>query len=239
LLVVLNTFQKDKSHGLDGWTVEFYLDFFELIGEDLLRVVEEVRLLRKVPGSINSTFIALIPSLIIVESFNGFRPISLCNCVYKIISKIIAIRLKPILSRFISPEQFGFLEGRQIHEAIGSAQEGLHTIKLSQSPIAVIKLDLSKAYDRVSWLYLQLLLIHLGFSLPLVKWIMGCVSSTLFVVLINGSTSSFFKPSRGLRQGFPLSPYLFLLVAEGLSRLIKEAKRQRKLSALRWGGVNH
>jgi hypothetical protein len=79
------------------------------------------------------------------------------------------------------------------------------------------------------------MLIHLGFSLPLLKWIMVCVCSTLFVVLINGSTSSLFKTPRGLRKGFPMSPYLFLLVIEGLSRLIKEAERQRKLSSIKVG----
>jgi len=103
LLVVLNTFQKGKSPDLDGWTTEFYLDLFHLNGEDLLRVVEEVRLSRKVTRSINSTFISLIPKSTCSKSFNDFRPISLCNCVYKIIYKIIVIRHKLILSRFISP----------------------------------------------------------------------------------------------------------------------------------------
>jgi len=87
------------------------------------------------------------------------------------------------------------------------------------------ELNLSKAYDRISLLYLGILLIHLGFSLPLVKWIMWYVSSTLFFVFINGFASSFFKPSRGLRQGYHLSSYIFLLVVEGISRLIKKAKR--------------
>jgi hypothetical protein len=203
LLYVLNSFKKDRSPGPDGWTVEFYIEFFDLLGEDLLRVVEEVRTSGRVPVSFNSTFIALIPKVDCPETFEGFRPISLCNCIYKIISKVIVVRLKTVLSEVISPEQFGFLKGCQIHEAIGSTQEGLHTIKTSHMPAAVIKLDLSKAYDRVSWLYLHLLLIHIGFSLPLVKWIMGCVTIVSFAILINGSTSNFFKPSRGLRQGFP------------------------------------
>jgi hypothetical protein len=142
-LISLNTFQNDKSFGQDGWTTEFYLEFFELIEEDLLRVVEEVTLLRKVLGSIKSSFIALVPKCNCLESFDGFRTISLCNCVYKIISKIIAIRLNPILSRLISLEKFGFLERRKIHEAIVSSQEGLHTT-LSQCLVVVIKLDLSK-----------------------------------------------------------------------------------------------
>jgi hypothetical protein len=122
-----------------------------------------------------------------------------------------------------------------IHLDHGSTQEGLHSIINSHSPATFIKLDLSKAYDKVSWLYVRLLLIHLGFSLPLVKWIMGCVTSATFLVLINGSTSSFFKTSRGLRQGFPLSPYLFLLVVEGLSRDIHDAIRLRLLQGVQVG----
>jgi hypothetical protein len=88
----------------------------------------------------------------------------------------------------------------------------------------VLKIDLSKAYDRVSWLYLRMLLSHLGFDLPFTNWIMSCISTVSFVVLINGVASSFFTVARGLRQGCPLSPLLFLLVAEGLSRAIIEAK---------------
>jgi hypothetical protein len=83
--------------------------------------------------------------------------------------------------------------------------------------------DLSKAYDRVSWLYLRLILIHLGFCHQFVVWVMNCITFASFVVLINGATSPFFRPGRGLRQGFPLSPLLFLLIVEGLSRLLKEA----------------
>jgi hypothetical protein len=89
---------------------------------------------------------------------------------------------------------------------------------------AVLKIDLSKAYDRVSWLYIRLLLTHLGFDVPFINWVMNCLTSTSFAFLINGSTSSFFSSERGLRQGCPLSPLLFLLVAEGLNRAISQAK---------------
>jgi hypothetical protein len=88
----------------------------------------------------------------------------------------------------------------------------------------VIKIDLSKAFDRVNWLYIRMLLIHLGFGVAFTNWIMGCLSSVSFSILINGSTSSFFKAERGVRQGCPLSPLLFLLVVECLSRFLNEAK---------------
>jgi len=120
-------------------------------------------------------------------------------------------------------EQFGFLEGRQIHEAIGVAQEGLNSIKSKQLRGAVLKIDLSKAYDRENWLYIRLLLTHLRFHIDFIRWVMSCMTSVSFVILINGAASPFFHVEQGLRQGCPLSPLLFLLLAEGLSRfLIKD-----------------
>lgn len=113
------------------------------------------------------------------------------------------------------------------------AQEALHSLKVKNLPGTILKLDLSKAYDRVSWLYLKMLLIPLGFNIGFIRWIMGCVTSTTFVVLINGAPSPFFKAERGLRQGCSLSPLLFLLVAEGLSKFLIEAVRRRELSELK------
>eukprot|EP00253_Pinus_taeda_P024074 PITA_24074 len=108
----LKWFKKEKSPGLDGWNIEFYIAFFDLIGKDLLRVVEESRSTGCLYNAINSTFIALIPKSDSPSSFDDYRPISLCNVLYKIISKIIANRIKPILSKHIAPQQFAFLEDR-------------------------------------------------------------------------------------------------------------------------------
>jgi hypothetical protein len=189
------------------------LGCFDVLGPDLLWVIEESRRKGHIHNPINATFIALIPKTDNPTSFEDFWPISLCNCLYKIISKVISRRLKVILSKHISGEQFGFLEGRKIHEAIGVAQEGLHNIKLKKLRATVIKLDLSKAFDRVNWLYIRMLLIHLGFGLEFVNWIMACLNSVSFSILLNGSTTTFFQAERGIRQGCPLSPLLFLLVA--------------------------
>jgi hypothetical protein len=112
LLEVLKGFTKDKSPGPNGWRIEFFIHFFDLVGEDLLEAVEESRKRGEVIRSLNSTFIALILKVKNPNSFSDFRSIALCNLCYKIIAKIIAIRIRPILSRSLSAKQLGFLKGR-------------------------------------------------------------------------------------------------------------------------------
>lgn len=110
---------------------------------------------------------------------------------------------------------------------LGIAQEGIQTVK-TKIPAANMKIDLSKGCDKVKWFFLRLLL-QMGMNLITVSWIMGCLSSLSFAVLINDSPSDFFDASRGLRQGCSISPFIFLIVAEGLTMLIKEARRLHDL----------
>jgi hypothetical protein len=117
---VLNSFAKDKSLGLGGWTVEFFIHCFDLVGDDLLALVEDSRLHGSVNKSLNVTFLTLIPKVNNPSSFRDYKPIALCNLCYKLISNIIANMLKPILSRSLLEEQLGFLKGRQILDAIGT-----------------------------------------------------------------------------------------------------------------------
>jgi len=141
-----------------------------------------------------------------------------------VVEKVIAKRINSIFSVTISREQFGFLEAKKIHEAIRVAREAIHGIKTRKSKGTILKIDLSNSYDRVSWLYIKLLLTHLGFEVPFINSVMSCISEVYFVVLINGVASHFFHVERGLRQGFLLSPLLFLLVAKGLNRALEVAK---------------
>lgn len=130
LLGILHSFQKDKSLGSNGLPTEFYLACFNTLGNDLLKVVEYSRSIGKILAAFNSTFITLIPKADNPSNFDQFRPILLCNNIYKTISKLIARILKDTLSNHICPKQFGLLKGRQIHEAIGLAQAGLHSIRM-------------------------------------------------------------------------------------------------------------
>ena len=115
------------------------------------------------------------------------------------ISKVVAQHLKPFVDKFISPQQFGFLKNRQISEPLAITQEILHTVKTKNRCALILKLDLSKDFDRVNWSYLRLILLQIGVPLVGVNWIMGCLSSTNFALLINGYPSSFFTASRGIR----------------------------------------
>ena len=138
----LHSFKKDRSPGRNGWPAKFYLHFFDLLGKDLLSAVDSTRVLGCVPPSLNSTFLALIPKKDKPTSFANFRPISLCNLLYKLISKVIAVRLKPHLDTHISSEQYGFLKDHQIAEPVGIQQETLHTVKTKNMCALILKLDL-------------------------------------------------------------------------------------------------
>ena len=175
----LKSFKKDRSLGPDGWPVEFYLFFFDLLGPTLARMVDSTRITGHIPSSLNSTFITLIPKKDKPRGFADFRPISLCNLLYKLIAKVIAGRLKPYLDTGISHEQFGFLKDRQITEPIGIVQEVLHSVKIKNASAFILKLDLTKAFDRADWTYIRLILIQIGVPLLTVNWIMSCISSKL------------------------------------------------------------
>jgi hypothetical protein len=233
LKAVLEHFKKERSPGPDGWTSEFFIFFFDLVGDDLLQMVEDSRKKGKIYGSLNSTFLALIPKENNSASFNDYRPISLCNLIYKVISKVLANRIKPILERCLSAEQLGFLKGRRIQDAIGAAHESLHNIKKKNSKSLVLKLDLKKAFDSIDWEYLRLILLTVGFGVKITDWVMSCVTSANFAVLINGEATKFFKSERGLRQGCPLSPYLFIMIMEGLSLLLSKSISDHLISGIK------
>jgi hypothetical protein len=114
------------------------------------------------------------------------------------------------------------LKDNLILDVVGIAQECMHSTKSKKMKTLFLKLDLKKSYVKVSWNFLRMLLIQIGLKREEVQWIMGCVTSENYVVLVNGSSTDFFKSYRGIRQGCPLSPLLFLLVVEGFSRLVKK-----------------
>lgn len=153
-----------------------------------------------------------------------FRPISLCSYSYKIVSKIVANRLKSFLLELISPMQSAFVAGRQIQDNIGIAHEMFHFLKLRKAKSKFemgIKLDIHKEYDRVEWDFLEEIMEKMGFCSQWRNLIMGCVKTMDFTVIMNGQLRRKFVLSRGICQGNPLSSYLFILLSEVISRLIQ------------------
>ena len=184
---------------------------------------------------LNQTFITLIPKIPNFEEVSHFRPISLCNVFYKIILKVLANKLKPIMDSIITPYQNAFIKGRNISDNILLVREIIDVIRKKRErrdSFRVLKIDMSKAYDRVNWNFLKAVLIVMNFDS---KWIMECVSSIEYTLLINGSMTRSFKPSQGLRQGDPLSPYLFLMCANMLSISLTQAENLKKIRVVKVG----
>lgn len=172
------------------------------MGADLLALAEESQSTGILSGSINTAFIALIIKKANPRSFPDYRPISLCNVVYKLVAKLIANEIKQILSEHITPEQFGFIATRQIQDAVAVIQECLHSIKTRKLEACLMQIDFIKAYDRVDWEFLGLNLHKVGFACRRIDWIMACLKSANLAILINGLLTYFFKMFRGLRQSF-------------------------------------
>eukprot|EP00253_Pinus_taeda_P035212 PITA_35212 len=196
---VIMNMKRGKSPRPDGFTVEFYQAAWKFMGQDILEFVEESRLKYRMWSGINSTFLTLIPKNNNTEEAQGFRPIALCNVIYKVISSLVAKRLKPLLPSIISPEKTGFVEGRKILDGLVVAQEVIHSLNQNKRKGMMIKLDLSKAYDRLNWRYLSAVLEAYGFEKRWIEWILSMVSTPIFSILVNGLPTKTFNASRGIR----------------------------------------
>jgi hypothetical protein len=200
----------------------------------------------RMPDGINDTAIILIPKIDNSKTLKDFRPISLCTVIYKVIAKCMVNRLRPILGEIVSINQSAFVPGRLITDNALVAFECLHFIEQNTNPnknFCAYKLDLSKAYDRVDWGFLRKVMQRLEFSHRRIDWIMSCVTSVSYKVNFNGAILDSFSPSRDLRQGDPLFPFLFLFVADGLSTLLQHEVQSNSIKPVkicgRAPGISH
>uniref|UniRef100_A0A2N9IM54 non-specific serine/threonine protein kinase n=1 Tax=Fagus sylvatica TaxID=28930 RepID=A0A2N9IM54_FAGSY len=191
---------------------------------DREEVFQEFHTHCKFEKSLNATFIALIPKKRDALNIRDFRPISLVGSMYKLLSKVLANRIRLVMESLISSSQNAFVGGRQTLDSVLIANECLDSRLKSSIPGILCKLDIEKAYDHVNWKCLLYLLERMGFGYRWCHWMKTCISTVQFSILVNGSFEGFFGSSRGLRQGDSLSPLLFLLIMEVLSRLLPKTE---------------
>jgi len=205
------------------------------VKEDLMEVMNLFHETGFIPKGCNASFIALVPKVRNPVSLDHFRPISLVGAMYKIISKVLTERVKKVLPTVIDDCQSTFLKNRGILDSVLMANEVIEDIRRRQQSGLCLKVDFEKAYDSVRWEFLYDMMRKMGFHMKWISWIQGCLESASISVLVNRSPTDEFKPKRGLRQGDPLAPFLFLIVAEGLTGLVRQAVKANLLSGLRIG----
>ncbi|KAG7599472.1 Reverse transcriptase domain [Arabidopsis suecica] len=225
-----------QAPGPDGFNAAFYQHYLETVGPAIIGEVREFFDKGMMNRDWNHTNLCLIPKNEQPSTMKDFRPISLCNVTYKIVSKILVKRLKGILSMVVSDNQAAFIPGCFITDNVLIAHEILHSLRVRKrcaNSYMSVKTYISKAYDRIEWRFLEEVLLKKGFAPKWIQWIMECVRTVSFSVLINGSPYGRFEPTRGLRQGDPLSPSLFILCADVLSSLMSQAVREGSIQAIR------
>lgn len=226
---VLFAMPNNKSPGPDGFPCEFFKSTWSILGHDFIVAVQSVFKFGFLPKGVNSTILALIPKKIDSMQMKDYRPIACCNVLYKVVSKLLANRLKLLLPRIVCENQSALIKGRLLMENVLLASEMVKDYHQdSISPRCLLKIDISKAFDSVQWEFVLKGLEVLGFPATFIHWIHLCITSPSFSAQVNGDLAGYFQSTRGLRQGCSLSPYLFVLCMDILSKKIDKAVAEKK-----------
>lgn len=224
-----------KAPGPDGVSAALIQQNWELFGPIVMKEVNLFFCSGQMKDSVGKSNLVLIPKVQTPKMVSEYRPISVCNFLYKVISKLIAKKMQPWMDVIISQAQTTFIPGREISENIVLLREITHSFKNQKGgpDQFVLKADLAKAFDMIRWEYLFYLLPLYGFPPRLCGWIEACVRSAKFTIQINGSGDGFLTPTRGLRQGCSISPYLFIIAMDPLSRWMDQKMRSKAIRGLK------
>ena len=235
VVTALKQIHPTKALGPDGMSTLFYQKYWNIVGNGITNMVLNVLNNNVSVVKLNKTNISLIPKTNSPKKMTDFHPISLCNVVYKLISKTLANRLKALLTHIVTENQSAFTSDRLITDNMIVAFELMHFLNhksAGKEGFMAAKLDMSKAFNRVEWCFIQGVMERMGFSTRWINLIMKCITSVSYSVLINGVAFENITPTHGIRQGDLLSPSFFLLCAEGLTTLIHEVARNQNLTGI-------
>jgi hypothetical protein len=210
-----------KAPRIDAIPAEFYQELWEDLDSDIFNFVSESINQAHISDDLNISKIALLPKSEDRSRIQNFRPISLLNTLYKVIAKVYANRMKPLLHHWILPSQTGFVPNRCILDNIYLAFESIEWSLENNQDLSMLLLDFEKAYDRVSWAFLQNTMIRMGFTEIWVERVMSLNLNASAAIIVNGEQSQTFKLQRSVRQGCPLAPYLFLLTVDVLGQMLQ------------------
>ncbi|MCH84503.1 LINE-1 reverse transcriptase like, partial [Trifolium medium] len=213
----------NKCPGPDGFNYAFLKKFWDLLKDDFRIMFDQFHGNSCLPKSFLSYFVTLVPKVNSPANMSDFRPISLLGCLYKLIAKVLAKRLAKVIDSVIAPNQSAFIKGRNLVDGVLVVNEVVELAKKSKRECLIFKVDFEKAYDSVDWGFLEYMLQRCGFCEKWIGWIRVCVFAGNLSVLVNGSPTSEINIQRGLKQGDHLAPFLFLLVVEGFSGVMRKA----------------
>ncbi|WVZ79230.1 hypothetical protein U9M48_026834 [Paspalum notatum var. saurae] len=225
----------NTASGPDGWSVGFFKIFWPELRKDFLEMLNELH-----EGSLDLArlnygvfgVITLIPKVKGATNIKQFRPICLLNVIYKIITKVLTIRLTKVTASVISESQTAFILGRNILDGVVIVHEVIHHLKKQKKAGIILKLGFEKAYDKVDWTFLEEVLKLKNFDSRWIEWMIRVVEGGRVSVNLNGQRGEFFKSYKGLRQGDPLSPMLFNLIGDALAEILRTARDKKVLHGL-------
>ncbi|GKV45171.1 hypothetical protein SLEP1_g52281 [Rubroshorea leprosula] len=189
-----------KSPGPDGFNFRFIKVMWEDIKHDIISFAQEFHESGKLVRGSNASFIVLIPKVENPQRIEEYRPISLIGVMYKIIAKLLANRLRKVLDKVIGEQQMAFIGGRQLMDSVVIANEVIDEAKRKNTKSFIFKVDFEKAYDKVSWDFIEYMFGRMGFPIKWRKWIRECLQSSMISILLNGSPTREFQVSKGIRQ---------------------------------------